>query len=169
MTTTHTRTLRPSYYLEINGKPCCVSDVHPRQSAPFCCGHGPDRASAEEHRRYVLRDHPDAVVVIRDGGCPASRGLAEAQDERRALDWQEQPDALDRAREWTAELAPGALARLSQEDGPVTVTFLGLLVEPNGNVCAIVQIPKRDLLEAVHFSRVRPTGLPDSKPIRSPR
>lgn len=158
MSSSNSNQIRPSYYLEINGKPCCISNVHPKASPPFACGHGSDLASAEEHRLRVLRDHPDAVVVIRDGGCPASAEVNAAQDERRALeeDWNDQDDAIDLARRQTSQLTMGDSVELLEENTAVIVTFLGLLVDADDVVCAVVRVPDRDLLQAVHFSRVRP-------------
>lgn len=77
-----------TYYLEINGRPSCVSGVHPRSSPSWACSQGTDLVRAEEERRYVLRDHPDAVVVIREGYCPASAALEEEDRQRR--EWEEE-------------------------------------------------------------------------------
>jgi len=77
-----------SYYLEINGKPSCVSDLHPRSSPSWACSQGTDVAHAEEERGHVLRDHPDATVVIREGFCPA-RAEAE-EDDRVRREWEEE-------------------------------------------------------------------------------
>jgi len=79
---------QPTYYLEINGKPSCVSDHHPRSSPPWACSQGVDLTHATEERGYVLRDHPDATVVIREGFCPAYRQAEEDDRERR--EWEEE-------------------------------------------------------------------------------
>jgi hypothetical protein len=73
----------PSYYLEINGKPSCVCGLHPRTSPPWVCSQGTDISHAEKERAFVLRDYPDAEVVIREGYCPASAALEEEDRERR--------------------------------------------------------------------------------------
>jgi hypothetical protein len=76
------------YYLEINGEPSCVSRLHPTTSPPWACSQGTDRARAEKARKLVLRDHPDAVVVVREGYCPASAAFEEENRERR--EWEEE-------------------------------------------------------------------------------
>lgn len=86
-----------SYYLEINGKPSCVSGVRPRSSSPWSCSQGSDRDTAETERLLVLHDHPTATVIIREGFCPAYGDAEEADRERR---------------EWMGERAASALADL---------------------------------------------------------
>jgi hypothetical protein len=72
-----------TYYLEINGKPSCVSEVSPRSKPGWACSQGTDLSHAEQARAHVLRDHPDAVVLIREGYCPASAAFEEEERERR--------------------------------------------------------------------------------------
>ena len=77
-----------TYYLEINGDPSCVSSLYPRMSPAWSCSQGTSRVTAEAQRLLVLRDPPDAVVMIREGFCPAYGDAAEADRESR--EWEEE-------------------------------------------------------------------------------
>lgn len=60
-----------TYYLELNGNPSCVSNVHPLGHPGWVCLHGSHK-EAQEAALLVWRDHPDCVIAIKPGPCPRS-------------------------------------------------------------------------------------------------
>jgi hypothetical protein len=60
---------RSTYHLEIDGVPSCASPRHPLGSPIWSCAQSSHR-EAQREALLVWRDHPDAVIAIREGPCP---------------------------------------------------------------------------------------------------
>lgn len=58
-----------TYYLELDGKPSCVSNLSPTAYPVWSCGHG-SHQEAQEAAKLVWRDHPGCAIAIREGPCP---------------------------------------------------------------------------------------------------
>jgi len=88
-------------YLTVNGKPSCRSNLtwgKGYEDHSVVCAHGTIE-SAERDAQKIRSVHPDAVVEIKDGFCPAR-----AEDDEANCDPYE-PDPWDRflAGNWTME------------------------------------------------------------------
>lgn len=68
-----------SYYLELNGKPSCVSDVFPTGRPVWSCAQSSHK-EAQQEALMVWRDHPDCVIAIKKGPCPRYGDVSEGED-----------------------------------------------------------------------------------------
>jgi len=63
-----------TYYLELDGKPACVSNYHPESRPLWACAYS-SRGDAQRAALLVWRDHPHCTIAIRKGPCPRDQAL----------------------------------------------------------------------------------------------
>ena len=79
MTASHPFTPSKTYYLELNGKPSCVSDLHPMGRPVWSCAQSSHK-EAQEEALMVWRDHPHCTIAIKEGSCPCYGDSSEWDD-----------------------------------------------------------------------------------------